>query len=35
MKLSLLDGVELKSATFIDKNYPSHYHQSWSLAYSE
>ncbi len=34
-KLSMLDGIELKSAMFIDKNFPSHFHQSWSLAYIE
>lgn len=34
-KLSILDGIELKSAVFIDKNFPSHFHQSWSLAYVE
>ena len=32
-KLLILDGIELKSATFIDKNFPFHFHQSWSLAY--
>ncbi|PHR31055.1 MAG: hypothetical protein COA38_08920 [Fluviicola sp.] len=35
IKLSILDGVELKSAMFIDKNFPSHFHQSWSLSYIE
>jgi AraC-like DNA-binding protein len=35
IKLSILDGVELKSATFINKNFPSHFHQCWSLAYIE
>ena len=35
IKLSILDGVELKSATFIDKNFPFHFHQCWSLAYIE
>ena len=34
-KLSMLDGIELKSAMFIDKSFPSHFHQSWSLAYIE
>lgn len=34
-KLPMLDGIELKSAMFIDKNFPSHFHQSWSLAYIE
>jgi len=34
-KLSILDGVELKAATFIDKNFPFHFHQCWSLAYIE
>lgn len=34
-KLSILDGIELKSATFIDKKFPFHFHQSWSLAYIE
>ncbi|WP_438423591.1 AraC family transcriptional regulator [Aquimarina macrocephali] len=34
-KLSMLDGIELKSAVFINKNFPSHFHQSWSLAYIE
>ena len=34
-KLSMLDGIELKSATFINKNFPFHFHQSWSLAYIE
>ncbi len=35
VKLSMLDGIELKSATFIDKNFPFHFHQCWSLAYIE
>ncbi|WP_074405992.1 MULTISPECIES: helix-turn-helix transcriptional regulator [Aquimarina] len=35
IKLSMLDGIELKSAMFIDKNFPSHFHQSWSLAHIE
>lgn len=35
VKLSILDGIELKSAMFINKNFPSHFHQSWSLAYIE
>lgn len=35
IKLSILDGIELKSAMFINKNFPSHFHQSWSLAYIE
>lgn len=35
IKLSILDGVELKSATFIDKKFPFHFHQCWSLAYIE
>ena len=34
-KLSILDGIELKSAMFIDKKFPLHFHQSWSLAYIE
>lgn len=34
-KLSMLDGIELKSAMFIDKNFPSHFHQSWSLIHIE
>lgn len=34
-KLSILDGIELKSATFCDKDFPAHFHQSWSLAYIE
>ena len=34
-KLSILDGIELKSAMFMDKKFPSHFHQSWSLAYIE
>ena len=34
-KLSILDGIELKSATFINKNFPFHFHQCWSLAYIE
>ncbi len=34
-KLSILDGVEFKSAVFIDKNFPFHFHQCWSLAYIE
>jgi len=35
IKLSILDGVELKSAMFSNKNCPSHFYQSWSLAYIE
>jgi len=35
VKLSILGGVELKSATFINKNFPFHFHQYWSLAYIE
>ena len=35
IKLSILDDIELKSATFIDKIFPIHFHQSWSLAYIE
>ena len=34
-KLSILDGIELKSATFVDKKFPFHFHQSWSLAFIE
>ena len=34
-KSSILDGIEVKSATFIDKAFPFHFHQSWSLAYIE
>ncbi len=34
-KLSILDGIELKSATFCEKEFPAHFHQSWSLAYIE
>ncbi|WP_394748915.1 helix-turn-helix domain-containing protein [Spongiimicrobium salis] len=34
-KLPILDGTELKSATFVDKSFPFHFHQSWSLAYIE
>lgn len=34
-KMPILDGIELKSATFIDKNFPLHFHQSWSLAFIE
>jgi AraC-like DNA-binding protein len=34
-KSSILDGIEIKSATFIDKAFPLHFHQSWSLAYIE
>ena len=32
IKSSILDGIEVKSATFIDKNFPFHFHQCWSLA---
>ncbi|SOE23682.1 AraC-type DNA-binding protein [Spirosomataceae bacterium TFI 002] len=35
VKIPLLDGIELKSATFIDKSFPLHFHQNWSLAYIE
>lgn len=31
----MLDGMEIKSATFVDKYFPLHFHQSWSLAYIE
>lgn len=34
-KMPILDGIELKSATFIDKKFPVHFHQSWSLAFIE
>lgn len=34
-RLSILDGIEIKSATFINKKFPFHFHQSWSLAYIE
>lgn len=34
-KLSILDGVEIKSATFINKNFPLHFHKDWSLTYIE
>lgn len=34
-KSSILDGIEIKSATFIDKAFPLHFHQNWSLAYIE
>lgn len=34
-KLSILDGIEIKSATFVDRKFPFHFHQSWSLAYIE
>ncbi len=34
-KLSILDGIELKAATFFEKDFPAHFHQSWSLAYIE
>ncbi len=32
-RLSILDGIEIKSATFINKTFPLHFHQNWSLAY--
>ncbi|WP_438423309.1 AraC family ligand binding domain-containing protein [Aquimarina macrocephali] len=32
IKSSILDGIEVKSATFINKNFPFHFHQCWSLA---
>jgi AraC-like DNA-binding protein len=32
-KLPIFDGLEVKSATFIDKAFPLHFHQSWSLAF--
>ena len=35
IKFSILDGLELKSATFIDKSFPFHFHQCWSLIYIE
>jgi AraC-like DNA-binding protein len=31
-KSLILDVIEIKSATFIDKTFPLHFHQSWSLA---
>ena len=31
-KLKISDGVEVKSATFIDKSFPLHFHKNWSLA---
>ena len=34
-KSRILDGIEIKSATFIDKTFPLHFHQSWSLAWVE
>ncbi len=32
MRSSILDGIEVKSATFTDKIFPFHFHQCWSLA---
>lgn len=34
-KSLIFDGIEIKSATFIDKTFPLHFHQNWSLAYNE
>lgn len=34
-RLPILDGIELKSATFFNNSFPAHFHQSWSLAYVE
>lgn len=30
-----MGGVEVKSATFTNKNFPLHIHKSWSLAFIE
>ena len=35
LKLSILDGLEIKSAMFINKNFPLHFHLNWSLAFIE
>lgn len=35
LKLSILDNIEIKSAMFIDKNFPLHFHENWSLAHIE
>jgi len=34
-KSQILDGIEIKSATFIDKIFPFHFHENWSLAFIE
>jgi|GEM_PF-6019691 len=34
-RLSMLDGIEFKSATFFEKDFLVHFHQLWSLAYIE
>lgn len=34
-KSLILDGIEIKSATFIDKAFPLHFHHNWSLAHIE
>ena len=34
-QLSILDGVELKAATFFEKRFPAHFHKDWSLVYIE
>ncbi|WP_298511320.1 AraC family transcriptional regulator [uncultured Kordia sp.] len=35
IKLPILDGIEVKSATFIDKKFPFHFHQCWSMVFIE
>lgn len=34
-KLKMLDGIELKSASFLNKEFPTHFHHEWSLALIE
>ena len=34
-KLPIFDGIEIKSASFVDKHFPIHFHLNWSLAYIE
>ena len=31
----MLDGLEIKSTTFVDKSFPKHFHLDWSLVFIE
>lgn len=34
-KSNIFDGLEIKSATFLDKCFPTHFHTDWSLTFIE
>lgn len=31
-RVPTFDGIEIKKASFLNKNFPSHFHQEWSLS---